>query len=59
MRIQGVPAWPIGFFDIVDAPNHAAMLAFSVWYAKEGYGRVEMMPVLSYDDMFGATDSIR
>jgi len=23
------------------------------------YGRVETMPVLSYDDMFGATDSIR
>ena len=39
--------------------NHAVILAFSRWYAKEGYGRVETMPVLSYDDMFGATDSIR
>ena len=35
------------------------MLALSVWYAKAGYGRIETMPVLSYDDMFGATDSIR
>ncbi len=46
------------FFDIVDAPDQAAMLGFSVWYAKAGYGRVETMPVLSYDDMFGIADKI-
>lgn len=44
------------FFDIVEAPNQAAMLKFSVWYAKAGYGRVETMPVLSYEDMFDTTD---
>ncbi len=32
------------FVDIVEAPNAEAMLAFSVWYAKKGYGRVISMP---------------
>ena len=32
------------FVDIVEAPNAEAMLAFSVWYAKKGYGRVTSMP---------------
>ncbi|WP_108512785.1 GYD domain-containing protein [Bradyrhizobium algeriense] len=29
------------FVDIVDAPNEAAMLAFSVWYATQGLGRIQ------------------
>lgn len=45
------------FFDIVEAPNQAAMLKFSVWYAKSGYGRIETMPVLSYEDMFETAES--
>ena len=32
------------FVDIVDAPNPEAMLAFSVWYATEGLGRIQSMP---------------
>ena len=32
------------FVDIVDAPNPAAMLAFSVWYASQGLGRIQSMP---------------
>src|SRR5262249_8319259 len=32
------------FVDIVDVPNPEAMLAFSVWYATQGLGRVQSMP---------------
>ena len=32
------------FVDIVDAPNPEAMLAFSVWYATQGLGRIQTMP---------------
>jgi uncharacterized protein with GYD domain len=31
------------FVDIVDAPNPEAMLAFSVWYATHGLGRIQSM----------------
>ena len=32
------------FVDIVDATDEGAMLAFSVWYARQGYGRISTMP---------------
>jgi uncharacterized protein with GYD domain len=32
------------FVDIVDAPNPEAVLAFSVWYASQGLGRIQSMP---------------
>ena len=32
------------FVDIVDAPNQGSMLAFSVWYAAQGLGRIQSMP---------------
>lgn len=32
------------FVDIADAPNPEAMLAFSVWYATQGLGRIRSMP---------------
>jgi uncharacterized protein with GYD domain len=32
------------FVDVVDAPNPEAMLAFSVWYATQGLGRIQSMP---------------
>lgn len=32
------------FVDIVDAPNAEAMLAFSIWYATQGLGRIQSMP---------------
>ena len=30
----------VDFVDIVDAPSPEAMLAFSVWYVKQGFGRL-------------------
>jgi len=35
---------PYDFVDVVDAPNPQAMLAFSVWYASNGLGRIQTMP---------------
>jgi uncharacterized protein with GYD domain len=32
------------FVDVVDAPSPEAMLAFSVWYANEGFGHIQSMP---------------
>jgi uncharacterized protein with GYD domain len=32
------------FVDIVDVPNPETMLAFSVWYATQGLGRIQSMP---------------
>ncbi len=42
------------FVDILDAPNPEAMLAFSVWYANQGYGRIVTMPAYSDADMDAA-----
>jgi uncharacterized protein with GYD domain len=35
---------PYDFVDLVDAPNADAVLAFSVWYAAEGLGRLQSLP---------------
>ena len=35
---------PYDFVDVVNAPNAEAVLAFSVWYANKGYGRLTSMP---------------
>jgi uncharacterized protein with GYD domain len=35
---------PYDFVDLVEAPSPEAMLAFSVWYAKRGFGRLQSMP---------------
>jgi len=35
---------PFDFVDIVEAPDAEAMLAFLVWYAREGLGRIVTMP---------------
>src|SRR5216683_1829859 len=35
---------PFDFVDVVDAPNPEAMLSFSVWYAAQGFGRIESLP---------------
>jgi uncharacterized protein with GYD domain len=32
------------FVDVVDAPNPEVMLAFAVWYATQGLGRIQTMP---------------
>jgi uncharacterized protein with GYD domain len=38
----------VDFVDIVDAPSPEAMLAFSVWYVQQGYGRFRSLP--AFDD---------
>ena len=38
----------VDFVDIVDAPSAEAMLAFSIWYVKQGYGRFRSLP--AFDD---------
>lgn len=32
------------FVDTVDAPSPEAMLAFSVWYARQGFGSFQSLP---------------
>jgi uncharacterized protein with GYD domain len=32
------------FVDVVDAPSADAMLAFSVWYSQNGYGKIQSLP---------------
>ena len=38
----------VDFVDIVDAPSPDAMLTFSVWYVKQGFGRFRSLP--AFDD---------
>ena len=35
------------FVDVVDAPDPEAMLTFSVWYAGQGFGRVQSLPAFA------------
>ncbi len=42
------------FVDIIDAPNAEAVLAFSVWYAEQGYGRIRSMPAFDERQMVAA-----
>ena len=32
------------FVDVVEAPSADAMLAFSVWYAQQGFGKMQSLP---------------
>ena len=32
------------FIDVVDAPDAEAVLALSLWYADQGYGRIQTIP---------------
>ena len=45
---------PYDFVDVVDAPNAEAMLAFSVWYASQGLGRIQSMPAFDTPTFEGA-----
>jgi uncharacterized protein with GYD domain len=38
----------VDFVDVVDAPSADAMLAFSIWYVRQGYGRFHSLP--AFDD---------
>lgn len=42
------------FVDVVDAPDAQAMLAFSVWYAQQGYGRLQSLPAFDERTMVSA-----
>lgn len=42
------------FVDIADAPSAEAMLAFSVWYAEQGYGKVLTCPAFEEREMVRA-----
>ena len=43
------------FVDVVDAPTPEAMLAFSVWYATQGLGRLQTMPAFDMNGFVAAT----
>ena len=32
------------FVDVFDVPDAEAMLAFSIWYTKQGFGQIRSMP---------------
>lgn len=32
------------FVDVVEVPNAEAVLKFSIWYSRQGYGRIRSMP---------------
>ena len=42
------------FVDIVDAPNPEAMLAFSVWYSEQGFGKLTSLPAFDERTMVKA-----
>ena len=42
------------FVDVVDAPNAEAMLAFSVWYSQQGYGKLMSLPAFDERTMVKA-----
>jgi uncharacterized protein with GYD domain len=35
---------PYDFVDVVNAPSAEAMLAFSVWYSQQGFGKIVSLP---------------
>jgi uncharacterized protein with GYD domain len=42
------------FVDMVEAPNAGAVLAFSIWYARQGYGKITTMPAFDEAAMLAA-----
>jgi uncharacterized protein with GYD domain len=42
------------FVDVVDAPGPEAMLAFSVWYGQQGYGKLTTCPAFDERTMVKA-----
>jgi len=43
------------FVDTVDAPSPEAMLAFSVWYARQGFGSFQSLPAFDARTMAEAS----
>jgi uncharacterized protein with GYD domain len=42
------------FVDVVEASDTYVMLGFSLWYAKQGYGRITTMPAFDEEAMITA-----
>lgn len=42
------------FVDVVEAPSAEAMLAFSVWYSEQGYGKLQSLPAFDERTMVKA-----
>ncbi len=47
------------FVDVADAPNAEAVLAFSIWYATKGLGRMQTMPAFGEAAFVAATKKAR
>ena len=45
---------PYDFVDIFEAPDAESMLAFSVWYAEQGYGKGITLPAFEESAMGAA-----
>jgi uncharacterized protein with GYD domain len=46
------------FVDIVDTPTPEALLTFTIWYATEGFGRIQSMPAFEPDTLLRAIENI-
>ncbi len=44
------------FVDIVDAPDAEAVLTLSLWYANQGYGRIQSLPAFDPKTIEQAAD---
>lgn len=46
------------FIEVVEAPDAVAALAYSIWFAREGFGRIRTMPAFTRDEMIAAVDKV-
>ncbi len=46
------------FVDVVEASDPYVMLGFSMWYTKQGYGRITTMPAFDESAMEKATEML-
>ncbi len=46
------------FIDIVEASDAYIVLGFSLWYAKQGYGRITTMPAFDEAAMMTAVEAV-
>ena len=46
------------FVTTVDAPDAEAMLAFSIWYARQGYGKIATLPAFDEATMEAAVAKV-
>lgn len=46
------------FIDVVEASDSYVVLGFSIWYAKQGYGRITTMPAFDEAAMEKAVESV-